>query len=274
MTPHINDWDDFTYVSEEFDSETYEFQYTMLSVIDPDDVIYYCELPIRKAEISFQQVTAALKPIPDREIFPKFPLSEANEFTQVCNLPENVEVFIKRPNLSQYDVYKRHNVVHLLAQCLLEEARTMEFLSKHPHPHIVQYHDCRSRRGYLTGIVLSRSSHDLKDYLRKGVGIIDKAAFMNALGSAIRHLHSLGWAHNDLNPTNVLVDESEAARGMPVLIDFGSARKIGSLLGTSRGTSGWIEGRIEDYTTSRKEHDIFALDKLRMWLDNPAFDDD
>ena len=58
----------------------------------------------------------------------------------------------------------------------------------------------------------------------------------------------------------MLVDESKASGGMPILIDFGSAREIGSLLGTSRGTSGWIEGRIEDYTTSKKEHDdIFAL---------------
>lgn len=59
----------------------------------------------------------------------------------------------------------------------------------------------------------------------------------------------------------MLVDDSEASRGMPVLIDFGSAREVGSLLGTSRGTSGWIQGRIEDYTTSKKEHDVFARRK-------------
>ena len=61
--------------------------------------------------------------------------------------------------------------------------------------------------------------------------------------------------------TSVMV-ESGAGGGMPVLIDFGSAGEIGSLLGTPRGTSGWIEGRIEDYITSKKEHDIFALEKM------------
>lgn len=106
------------------------------------------------------------------------------------------------------------------------------------------------------------------------MGTINKKMFMNALVSAIYHLHSLGWAHNDLNPTHVLVDDSDAGGGMPVLIDFGSASEIGRLLGTSRGASGWIEGRIEVYTTSTKEHDIFALEKMRLWLDNPTFDDD
>lgn len=154
----------------------------MFAVINSDDAIYYGELPTRKAEISFQQVMATLKPIPDSEIFPKLPLSGAKQFTQApLELPANVQVFIKRPNISQYDVYKRYDV---------------------------------------------------------------------------------------------LVDDSEASGGMPVLIDLGSAGKIGSLLGTSRGTSGWIEGRIEDYTTSKKEHDIFALEKMRLWLDNPTFDDD
>ncbi|KAI0974131.1 kinase-like domain-containing protein [Xylaria arbuscula] len=267
MAPQVTKWSDFVHVSEEFDSETRELKYKMFAVIDSYDTIYYGELPMRKADISFDQVTAALKPIPDREIFPEWPLSGTEQSTQAPSVPS---AFIKRPNLSQYDIFKRHNVVHLLARGLLEEAQTMEFLSAHPHPNIIRYHGCRSRRGYLTGIVLDHHPYDLKGYLKNRVGTIDKKAFMDALESTIHHLHSLGWAHNDLNPTNVLVDGSRK----PILIDFGSAVEIGRPLGTSRGTSGWIEGRIEDYTTSRKEHDIFALEKIQIWLDNPTFDDD
>jgi serine/threonine protein kinase len=147
----------------------------------------------------------------------------------------------------------------------------MEFLSKHPHPNFIRYHGCRSQRGYLTGIVLDRHSHTLEEYLQNQVGVIDKQMFMAALESAIHHMLSLGWAHNDLNPTNVLVDDSVASGEMPILIDFGSARKIGRLLGTSRGTSDWIEGLMKNYTVSRKEHDIFALEKMRAWLNKPTF---
>ncbi len=106
------------------------------------------------------------------------------------------------------------------------------------------------------------------------MGTIDKKAFIGALESAIYHLHSLGWVHNDLNPTNVMVDGPGLGGVMPVPIDVGSAREVDTLLGTSRGTSGWIDSRIEDYTTSKKEHDIFALEKIRVWLDSPPFGDD
>ncbi|KAJ6104951.1 hypothetical protein N7486_003640 [Penicillium sp. IBT 16267x] len=53
-----------------------------------------------------------------------------------------------------------------------------------------------------------------------------------------------------------MVDDFEGA-GMPVRIDFGSAREIGTLMGTSRGTTDCFERRIEDYTISRKEHELF-----------------
>ncbi|KAK3307161.1 uncharacterized protein B0T15DRAFT_166371 [Chaetomium strumarium] len=85
---------------------------------------------------------------------------------------------------------------------------------------------------------------------------------MAALESAIRHLHSLGVAHNG----NVMVN----AEGIPVLIDFGSSRAIGKKLGPSRGTAGWIEGDPSDYDTSDDGHDLYALEKIRAWLDNPA----
>ena len=52
--------------------------------------------------------------------------------------------------------------------------------------------DITAAVGYLTGIVLSRYSYHLKDYLRRGVGNIDKKTFMNALESAIYDLYLLG----------------------------------------------------------------------------------
>ena len=91
---------------------------------------------------------------------------------------------------------------------------------------------------------------------------------MDALESAVSHLHSLGLAHNDLHPGNVLVDD----RGAPVLRDFEAAREIGAKLGIRRGTEGWIEGEMEDYHTSDKRHDLFALGKIRAWLDNPTLE--
>jgi hypothetical protein len=38
----------------------------------------------------------------------------------------------------------------------------------------------------------------LKSYLKEAVGEIDKEPFMAALESAVKHLHSLGLAHNGM----------------------------------------------------------------------------
>lgn len=59
----------------------------------------------------------------------------------------------------------------------------------------------------------------------------------------------------------------------PVLIDFGSSHEVGKKLTTSRGTKGWIDGDMNDYTMSEKRHDISALGKIWEWLDKPTFED-
>ena len=92
---------------------------------------------------------------------------------------------------------------------------------------------------------------------------------MQVLESAINHIHSLGWAHNDLDPHKIMVNE----QGTPVLVDFGSAREVGSKFKTSRGTKGWIGFKVNDYHTSDKRNDISALEGIRKWLDSRAFDD-
>lgn len=88
---------------------------------------------------------------------------------------------------------------------------------------------------------------------------------MVALESAIYHLHSLGWAHIDLDPSKIVVDASD----MPVLINFDSCLEVGRELRTL-GTIGWMDVDIEEYTKSDTKHDLFVLDKLREWLDNTA----
>ena len=50
------------------------------------------------------------------------------------------------------------------------------------------------------------------------------------------YLHSLGLAHNDINPYNIMVRED----GTPVLIDFGSCQPFGGRL-QSLGSPGWYE---------------------------------
>jgi serine/threonine protein kinase len=266
MAPQIAAWEDLTFFHEEVD-ETGEFQHSTFAVVDEEDIAYFGKSNHPKRNLTFGQIVSALTPISDNDLFPEWARCRA-ELTQAPD-PLPLNKYIKRPNLPLYDIFQEHKVLNLIPKGLLEEARAMEIISKHPHPNIIYYHGCRVRRGRITGLVLDRHSHTLTDYLKNKVGSVDGERFMQALESAIYHLHSLGWAHNDLNPDNVLVDED----GMPVLIDFGSAGEIGAELGTSRGTKGWIDGEMKDYHTSDKGHDLFALEKIRVWLDAPVFED-
>ncbi|KAJ5709319.1 hypothetical protein N7493_010653 [Penicillium malachiteum] len=118
-------------------------------------------------------------------------------------------------------------------------------------------------RGHITGLVLDRHSYDLRSYIENVHELVDKTSFMTGPESVIQHLYALGWAHNDLTPANFLVSEDN----QPVLIDFEGCQKFGERLMYIRGTEDWIEGKIEDYTMSEARHDIFALGKIRNWLD-------
>ncbi|KAK4070740.1 hypothetical protein Trihar35433_5207 [Trichoderma harzianum] len=265
MASEITSWEELLWVYEVFDDKPEDFQYTQSAKVD-DDKIFYCEINNPKADITFQEITASLARIPDDEIFPPWPQASITTKAPQELPPGN---FIKRPQVKQYDNFLKYKVMHLLRDGLVEEAEVMEMLRSQPHPNIVGYHGCHVRRGYITGLVLDRHPHDLNDFLKSGQTIQDKELFMESLRSAIHHLHTLGWAHNDLNPSNVLVAEDVR----PILIDFGSSRRIGEKLSTSRGTKGWIDCEMMDYTTSETHHDTFALSKICTWLSDPTFED-
>lgn len=151
MAPQVTSWKDLAHLSEEFDPETGEFQHTLFAAI-ADDTVYIGQLNVRQLEISFPQLMSALSPIPDEVIFPEYSSSDMILTRAPEMLPANV--YIKRPKLSMYDIYKEHNVLHLLGQVLMQEAQTIQVLSQHPHPNIVRYHGCWVRRGRVTGLVL------------------------------------------------------------------------------------------------------------------------
>jgi serine/threonine protein kinase len=260
MAPQITRFSDLTHVAEVF-GDNEEFLYTEFHLVTEDDVVYYGKLEIDKLKISLEQFTAALQRVPDEELFPELPSDVM--FTLAPEDLSSDSLYLKRSRLKDYNDYKEQDAVDLLSLMLLDEARALELVSKHPHPGIIKYHGCRVRRGHITGLLLDKYPYDLGQYLKDSMGKIDKEAFVAALDSAVQHLHSLGLAHNDINPGNILIN----AERMPVLVDFGSCCEIGQKLGASRGTAGWMEGDMDDYTTSETRHDTFAVERIRAWLD-------
>lgn len=169
-----------------------------------------------------------------------------------------MSAYIKRPSLASYESFKGTDFV---PKSVLEETLIMEQISKSPHPNIIHYHGCRVHRGRITGVDLERLDKTLAQYVDEPeFAHLDKGRFMEALEYGIAYLHGLGLAHNDIKPHNIMVRD-----GMPVVIDFGSCAPFGGRL-QSLGSPGWCE---EEFYTSAARHDVFALNKMRQWLDKP-----
>lgn len=148
--------------------------------------------------------------------------------------------------------------MHLLCNGLAEEAEVIEMLRSQPHLNIIGYYGCHIRRRYITRLILDQHLYNLNSFLKSGQTILNKDLFIESLHSAIYHLHTLSWAYNNINPLNVLVAED----GRPILIDFGSSRRIREKLSTSHSMKGWINSEIKDYTTLKTHYNTFALNKI------------
>ncbi|KIH88699.1 hypothetical protein SPBR_07347 [Sporothrix brasiliensis 5110] len=165
----------------------------------------------------------------------------------------------------------------------LHEVRMLELLArKHPHPNFVRYLGCRvievpgdntaaedvlehagqTRKRVqkrITGIVLEKLQHCMSDYDPDDANwsrILEPAIFLKRLEAAVLYLHSVGLAHNDLKPGNVMV----RADGQPVLIDFESCGPPGTQMYTC-GTRDWKEDLCDP--VSSFENDLYALRLFR-----------
>jgi len=172
-------------------------------------------------------------------------------------MPVNVDggVFIKGPKIGSYDLFEG---TPSLPNLLLQEAEIMERLRQSPHPNIIRYHGSVIKRGRIIGLVLDRHPRTLRNRVIHGSDYFNIERCLDEIKSGVSYLHTLGLAHNDLTPDNIMVREEDT----PIIIDFGSCQPFGDNLITA-GTPGWID---EDFTTSARQHDEIAIGKLEAWL--------
>ncbi|CAL3971506.1 unnamed protein product [Diplocarpon coronariae] len=254
--PLIASLKDLTLV-EAWDAETQAPKYVTFYHVTSDEVVYFGQSFKHKKEISIAEYNELLEPIGDEEIYPEVPAG-----SQLKLAPEHLDdssAFVKRPGLNSYETMKGTNFI---PQALLDETLVMEQVSTSPHASIVAYYGCRVRRGRITAMLFERLDQTLTRYvLTPAFGELDKVRFVAELQSAVDYVHSLGLAHNDINPDNIMIKN-----GSPVLIDFGSCQPFGMRL-QSLGTEGWYE---KAFFTSEEEHDVYSLTKLRAWIQKPT----
>ncbi|KAL5366373.1 kinase-like domain-containing protein [Aspergillus floccosus] len=244
-------------------NEPVAFQYTRV-IFQRDGRIYqgYSKSRYRsKSEVNEQDLYHIIF-IPAENLHPAF----QKNFTKACNCSEPVEWYVKRQCLSHYDPKNPHGLKHQT----LEEVETCEYLKQSPHPHIAVYHGCEVKDGRITGLCFQKYSETLMERVNPmrynkrlfpiKLGAISPQIerWLDNIETGIRHLHSLGIIHNDINPSNIMFDGDT-----PVIIDFGSCRPIGHDLGMVGRTYEWHDGNIME---AKPSNDLDALEEMRFWL--------
>lgn len=189
-------------------------------------------------------------PIPACQIWPPFPTN----FTRAPD-PLPPSCYVKRPSLLHYgDTVASTELSSLLSN----EAQVCEILRQFPHPNIARYLGCTVNNGAITGLCFVKYGVTLSERVKKDPRPFDADLCLEGIRKGVQHLHDNGLVHNDLNPSNIMMDGD-----IPIIIDFDSCRKEGEELGLKAGTIGWTD---EGFKFARRENDCYGLKKIRDYL--------
>lgn len=227
-----------------------EFAHTKV-ILRENNRFFYATTRQRFSPLSiFKFQPLDLTEIPTDKIWPEI----GPDFTTAPN-PLPPHCHIKQPSLIDYgDTAASLDPGALL----LQEAKIFEILKKHPHPNIAHFYGCIVQDKRLKGLCFKKYTMTLSQAVRESVSL-GTDAILRGIEAGINHLHNLGLVHNDLNPSNIMIDGQA-----PVIIDFDSCKAEGTTLGIKGGTLGWDTC---DTNLSERENDLKALLKIRAFLE-------
>ncbi|KAL1793585.1 hypothetical protein ACET3X_008567 [Alternaria dauci] len=154
-----------------------------------------------------------------------------------------------------------------LKDVMLREIANCELLRKNPHPNICRYYgvDYDTKTKGVTALLFWKYAMTLTEFVTEK-HIFDPEKCVQDIRQGIQHIHSLGYAHVDIKPSNIFVDLK--ARPVRFVVgDFDSMQRQGSKLSYKCGTIGWRPEKAdnEDYKVS-VEQDWFGLEMVKAWI--------
>ncbi|KAG7104121.1 hypothetical protein HYQ46_013226 [Verticillium longisporum] len=218
-----------------------------------DGRFYYASVLTRADKVDKEAVRESLQLIPPKKIYP----AHEPELTRAPGL------YIKTPQLSTYSP----DGGNVIASQTLNEAKVYEILRKNPHPALGMCLGCVvSDDGLVTGLELVRyektlfqRAHDPAFYEGD-----TRVKTMETVKEAVRHLHNLGLAHNDLSPLNIMFGRGNSDE--PVVLDFDTCHPEGTKLAKGGIVGDWEGTSIKKFDVSSFECDFQALSYLEDWL--------
>lgn len=185
-----------------------------------------------------------------------FPIFDADTFRLAPDpLPDYC--YTKLVNTMIYAIDGRRD--NKVSELTLHEALACEDLSRCPHPNIALYLGCQVINKRIVALCFKKYKYTLYERIENNRNGLDKDRCVKDIQSGIEHIHRAGYAHNDINPSNIMFDED----GKAVIIDFDSCRKLGHKLGMKTGTKGFYD---KNATTSEKQNDYHSFTIIKHLL--------
>lgn len=188
------------------------------------------------------------------DVFPKY---DQRLFGHIVEFPTVVECYLKQPSLLGFKGLQSSHIARLMTI----EANLFKALRDSPHKNLTKYLGCVVKQGHVTAFCLPKYVETLGHRVRQKL-YVDVDSCLADIRSAVLHLHSLGFAHNDINPENIMFDSEDVT----VLIDFDASMPLGQNL-LKAGTYGWNDNHSE---VSDQANDFYALEQLEFYLLNES----
>lgn len=232
------------------------FQYTSITAVVNGDA-FAGRSDQRMENLDEVEVLNLLRPVPVENINPLIP----DGFVQAPSVSHDAH-YLKTPSFMYEDSEPGRTFI---AKCLLHEATVLEQLRNHPHPNIVEYFGCVVKDGRIAQLCLKRYECSLADDVTRSLSQQQRQDIFADVVSAVKHLHSLGLAHNDIGPHNICLDSD----GRPVIVDFDSCMPFGVPL--LKGVASDAYGGRE---LSDAENDFRGLDNFKDFLDGLDYEEE
>jgi len=240
--------------------------YGEVKVVPGSISIYKRKLRIQRFEVEDleeETVRPHLKPIPFSKVYPLCPgtfLQAQDTVFQNCHIKSlDLGNYIANRDFSAPANIK--NITHSDTNPLLAEAIIYEAFRKSPQPNILQYEGCVVRDGRVVALAFPGLYETLAERIEDGTRPIIAKKIHSEISAAMHHLHSLGFAHNDINPWNIMLKED----GTAVLIDFDACAKEREPLFKSILDRFWSV--FTPFSDQRK--DLHSLKRLEQYLNDP-----
>jgi serine/threonine protein kinase len=151
----------------------------------------------------------------------------------------------------------------------VKDLENCQMLMQHPHPNVLPYLGCLVEDGQVTGLCFRKASKTLMEMVNPKMvlkvkfdaschPLPDKEKLLQGSEAGIRHIHSIGYVHNNVHPTNLMVLDD----GTLVVIDFNMLTRKGDMQ-----YGGRLEWSDQEVNVASEKRDWDGMQEIRTWLD-------